>query len=112
LIAEPDLRLGQFRLLEVDKHICLPLQVFSRLLISAEDVLHSFAIPSLGIKMDACPGRSNQVGILIKRLGRFYGQCSEICGTNHAYMPIVLECVSQTDFLSWYDKNSTFLPLN
>lgn len=111
MVADAELKLGQFRLLEVDKHICLPIQVFSRLLISAEDVIHSFAIPSLGIKMDAVPGRSNQIGVLIKRLGRFYGQCSEICGANHAFMPIVLECVSQTDFIKWYDANSVYLPL-
>ena len=111
MVAESDLEVGQFRLLEVDKHIYLPLQIFVRLLVSAEDVLHSFAVPALGIKMDACPGRSNQIGLLIKRFGRFYGQCSEICGTNHAFMPIVIECVSQSDFMVWYAKNSNYLPL-
>ena len=62
--------------------------------------------------MDACPGRLNAINFFIKRDGTFYGQCSEICGTNHAYMPIVIECVSQTEFLNWYDHNSTYLPLN
>jgi cytochrome c oxidase subunit 2 len=65
------------------------------------DVLHSFAVPALGIKIDACPGRLNQVIVWIKRKGVFYGQCSEICGIRHAYMPIVIEAVSQEDWLTW-----------
>jgi len=81
------------RLLEVDNHLILPLNKSIRLLITSADVLHSWSVPSLGVKMDACPGRLNQVGLFINRPGVFYGQCSEICGTNHGFMPIVVEVV-------------------
>ena len=79
-----------YRLLEVDNRIVLPLFLQIRLLFTSADVLHSWAVPSLGIKMDACPGRLNQVGLFINRVGIFYGQCSEICGVNHSFMPIVV----------------------
>lgn len=80
-----------FRLLEVDNRLLLPINISIRLLITAVDVLHSFAIPSLGVKLDACPGRLNEVRLYILRKGIFYGQCSEICGIYHSFMPIVLE---------------------
>jgi heme/copper-type cytochrome/quinol oxidase subunit 2 len=67
--------------------------------VTASDVLHSFAVPSLGIKIDASPGRLNQIALWIKRSGIYYGQCSEICGIQHAYMPIVIEAVDELDFL-------------
>ena len=76
------------RLLEVDNKLYLPVETNIRLLITSADVLHSWAIPSLGIKLDACPGRLNQTSVYIKRPGTFYGQCSEICGVNHGFMPI------------------------
>jgi len=76
------------RLLEVDNPLIMPLNVGIRLLITAIDVLHSWSVPSLGVKMDAVPGRLNQVCFIIKRPGEFYGQCSEICGINHGFMPI------------------------
>jgi cytochrome c oxidase subunit 2 len=79
------------RLLEVDTNVILPIKTSIRVLITSSDVLHSWAIPSLGIKLDACPGRLNQVHAYILRAGIFYGQCSEICGTNHGFMPIVIE---------------------
>lgn len=82
--------LGLFRLLETNKRVILPINTHIRLLITAVDVLHSWAIPSFGIKIDACPGRLNQINLFIKRLGIFYGQCSEICGVNHGFMPIVI----------------------
>jgi heme/copper-type cytochrome/quinol oxidase subunit 2 len=71
------------------------------MIITSADVLHSWAVPSLGIKCDAIPGRLNQVCMFIKREGVFYGQCSELCGTNHAFMPIVVEAVSLDDYVSW-----------
>ena len=80
-----------FRLLEVDNRIRLPCNMNLRVLVTSSDVLHSWAIPSLGIKIDACPGRLNQVGLFINRSSIFYGQCSEICGINHSFMPIVIE---------------------
>lgn len=82
--------LGLFRLLETNKRIILPTNVYIRLLVTAVDVLHSWAVPSFGIKVDACPGRLTQVNLLIKRSGIFFGQCSEICGVNHGFMPIVI----------------------
>lgn len=90
MISTDDLELGQFRLLEVDNRIYIPINQSGRLLVTSADVLHSFAIPSAGIKVDACPGRLNQASIHLKREGVFYGQCSEICGVNHGFMPIVL----------------------
>ena len=93
MVAEEDLPLGAFRLLEVDERVYLPVHTHIRILITSADVLHSWAVPSLGIKMDACPGRLNQVATYITRPGVFYGQCSEICGVNHAFMPIVVEAL-------------------
>jgi cytochrome c oxidase subunit 2 len=81
-----------FRLLEVDNRLVLPWKEHIRVLVTSTDVIHSWAVPSLGIKMDACPGRLNQVSLFINRPGLFYGQCSEICGINHAFMPIAIEC--------------------
>lgn len=79
MVAEDDLYLGQLRLLEVDQRVVLPTHTHIRLIITSTDVLHSWAIPSLGIKLDACPGRLNQVSTFINRVGVYYGQCSEIC---------------------------------
>ena len=81
---------GFFRVLETNKRVILPTNTHMRLLVSAVDVLHSWTIPSFGLKIDACPGRLNQMNLFIKRFGVFFGQCSEICGTNHGFMPIVL----------------------
>jgi cytochrome c oxidase subunit 2 len=91
MVAEDDLPLGAFRLLEVDQRVYLPIHTHIRILVTSADVLHSWAVPSLGVKMDACPGRLNQIATYITRPGVFYGQCSEICGINHAFMPIVVE---------------------
>jgi heme/copper-type cytochrome/quinol oxidase subunit 2 len=66
-----------------------------RLLVSSADVLHSWTVPSFGVKVDACPGRLNQLNLFVKRTGLFFGQCSEICGVNHAFMPIAVACVEQ-----------------
>lgn len=104
MILEDDLQKGQFRLLEVDERILLPEAISIRVLITSRDVLHSWAIPSLGIKMDACPGRLNQVGMFIRRKGVYFGQCSELCGINHAFMPIVIEAVTFEDFREWILK--------
>lgn len=101
LIQESDLNFGHFRLLEVDNRVVLPINTHIRILVSASDVLHCWAIPSLGIKIDACPGRLNQISLFIKREGVFYGQCSEICGINHGFMPIVIEAVNLTDYITW-----------
>lgn len=92
MLSEADLvDSGSLRLLEVDNYLLVPVLYQMRLSITASDVLHSFAVPSLGLKVDACPGRLNQVALWIKRVGIYYGQCSEICGINHAFMPIVVK---------------------
>jgi cytochrome c oxidase subunit 2 len=101
MVPEEDLTLGQLRLLEVDHRIVLPVKTHIRLVVTAADVLHSWAVPSLGIKCDAVPGRLNQTAFFLKREGVFYGQCSEICGANHGFMPIVVEGVSPDAYVSW-----------
>lgn len=93
-----------FRLLEVDNRVVLPVNTHIRVLVTSADVLHSWAIPSLGIKVDSCPGRLNQVHLFIKREGVFYGQCSEICGVNHGFMPIVVQAVGLEEYISWIGK--------
>nr|WNH23080.1 cytochrome c oxidase subunit II [Stegastes planifrons] len=101
MIPTTDLTSGQFRLLDADHRMVVPVQSPVRMLISAEDVLHSWAVPSLGVKMDAVPGRLNQAAFLASRPGVFYGQCSEICGANHSFMPIVVEAVPLEQFEAW-----------
>ena len=88
MIPEEMLQPGDLRLLEVDNSLHLPVGVPIRLLITSADVIHSWAVPSLGIKVDAIPGRLNEVYFVIFREGEFYGQCSELCGVNHGFMPI------------------------
>nr|YP_009050455.1 cytochrome c oxidase subunit II [Monochamus alternatus]YP_009913594.1 cytochrome c oxidase subunit II [Monochamus alternatus alternatus]AIG22809.1 cytochrome c oxidase subunit II [Monochamus alternatus]QLM01480.1 cytochrome c oxidase subunit II [Monochamus alternatus alternatus]QWM97274.1 cytochrome c oxidase subunit II [Monochamus alternatus] len=90
-----------FRLLDVDNRLILPFQTQIRLLVTAADVIHSWTIPSLGVKIDATPGRLNQVSFALSRTGLFYGQCSEICGANHSFMPIVVESISPKYFYKW-----------
>lgn len=101
MLASDDLSIGELRLLEVDNRVVLPIKTHVRVLITSGDVLHSWAIPSLGIKMDACPGRLNQVSMFIKREGTFFGQCSELCGVNHAFMPIVVDGVNIQKYITW-----------
>ena len=95
------LKSGEYRLLEVDNRIVAPINTEIRLLVTASDVIHAWTIPSLGIKVDAIPGRLNQLTFTIKRAGVFYGQCSEICGINHSFIPIVIESVNQASFIKW-----------
>lgn len=90
--------LGFFRLLETNKRVLLPSNTHIRLLVTSVDVLHSWTIPSFGVKIDACPGRLNQVNIFLKRIGMFFGQCSEICGVNHGFMPIALLVVPSVQY--------------
>nr|QWC53778.1 cytochrome c oxidase subunit II [Carinata rufipenna] len=96
-----DLDLNGFRLLEVDNSIVLPFNTNIRMLFSSSDVIHSWTIPSLGIKVDCSPGRINQGSVNINRPGLYYGQCSEICGSNHSFMPICLESVNMNSFTNW-----------
>nr|QOD95747.1 cytochrome c oxidase subunit II [Alaudala cheleensis] len=96
-----DLPLGHFRLLEVDHRVIVPTSSTVRVIVTADDVLHSWAVPSLGVKTDAIPGRLNQTSFLASRPGIFYGQCSEICGANHSFMPIVVEAAPLANFENW-----------
>nr|YP_010119192.1 cytochrome c oxidase subunit 2 [Erysiphe pisi]YP_010689739.1 cytochrome c oxidase subunit 2 [Erysiphe quercicola]QQY98229.1 cytochrome c oxidase subunit 2 [Erysiphe pisi]WBR75365.1 cytochrome c oxidase subunit 2 [Erysiphe quercicola] len=101
LVPESDLENGSLRLLEVDNRVILPEQTHVRFIVTAADVIHSFACPSLGIKCDAYPGRLNQASVYINRPGVFFGQCSEICGILHSSMPIAIESVTIEKFVSW-----------
>jgi len=92
---------GLPRLLEVDKRLVLPLKTDIRLITSSTDVIHAWCLPTLGLKMDAVPGRLNQMFTFIDRAGVFYGQCREICGSNHSFMPIVIEVVPKPTFYAW-----------
>jgi cytochrome c oxidase subunit 2 len=93
-----DLNLGDLRLLEVDNVLLVPSHMHLRFIVTSLDVLHSFAIPSLGIKVDAVPGRLNQVSAFINREGVYYGQCSELCGVNHGFMPIKVIAIDIKDY--------------
>jgi cytochrome c oxidase subunit 2 len=89
-----------YRLLEVYNRVVLPIKTHIRVLVTSSDVLHCWAIPSFGVKIDACPGRLNQTTIFLKRAGTYYGQCSEICGVNHGFMPIVVKGTDMDEFLT------------
>lgn len=94
-----------FRLLDVDNRIVLPINSQIRILISAADVIHSWTVPALGVKVDGTPGRLNQSNFIINRPGLFFGQCSEICGANHSFIPIVIESVPHINFIKWVKSN-------
>lgn len=101
-----DLQSNGFRLLEVDNRTVLPIQTQVRILVTAADVLHSWTVPSIGVKVDATPGRLNQTRFFINRPGLFFGQCSEICGANHRFIPIIIERVTTKSFINWIQKIS------
>jgi cytochrome c oxidase subunit 2 len=88
------------RLLEVDNRVILPELTHIRILVTSGDVIHSFAVPSLGVKIDAYPGRLNEISVFINREGVYYGQCSEICGLLHSSMPIAIEAISPSKFIN------------
>jgi len=101
IIPQNELEINIFRLLDVDNRTIIPYKIHIRILISSADVLHAWTVPSLGVKADAMPGRLNQVKFIRQRPGIFFGQCSEICGANHRFMPIVIEIVNINYFLNW-----------
>ena len=103
MVPTSDLEDGDLRLLEVDNRVVVPVNTQVRVVITGADVIHCFAVPSLAVKADAIPGRLNQVSFLAKRPGTYYGQCSEICGSDHSFMPIVVEAVSQEKFVNWIE---------
>nr|AQP26699.1 cytochrome c oxidase subunit 2 [Astratotermes sp. RDCT147]AQP27170.1 cytochrome c oxidase subunit 2 [Astratotermes sp. A TB-2017] len=106
MIQQEDLQMDTFRLLDTDNRVVLPMNSPIRMIVTAADVLHSWTVPSLGVKTDATPGRLNQVSFSINRPGILYGQCSEICGANHSFMPITIESVSTNQFINWVSKMS------
>lgn len=104
IIPSPDLSPFNFRLLDVDNRIFVPYNSQIRVIITSLDVIHSWAIPALGLKIDGTPGRLNQAIFNINRVGLFYGQCSEICGANHRFIPIVIERIPPQKFLDWVNS--------
>jgi len=101
IIPQNEINLDSFRLLDVDNRIILPINNQIRILVTATDVLHSWTVPSLGVKIDANPGRLNQTNFFINRPGLYFGQCSEICGANHSFIPIVIESIPTNHFIKW-----------
>nr|YP_010286285.1 cytochrome c oxidase subunit II [Ornithomya biloba]UKS08894.1 cytochrome c oxidase subunit 2 [Ornithomya biloba] len=105
MIPSNELSMDMFRLLDVDNRVIIPMNSQIRILVTAADVIHSWTIPSLGVKVDGTPGRLNQTNFLVNRPGLFFGQCSEICGANHSFMPIVVESISSKNFIKWITSN-------
>ncbi len=103
MVEDEDLEPGQPRLLQTDNALVLPVDTRIRLLVTASDVIHSFAMPSMGLKLDGVPGQVNETWVQINSEGMFYGQCSEICGTGHSYMPIMIKAVSKEAFAEWVE---------
>jgi cytochrome c oxidase subunit 2 len=103
MVQEKDLKPGQLRLLTVDNEIVVPVNKIVRVQVTAEGIIHAFAVPSFGVKVDAIPGRLNETWFKATKTGWFYGQCSELCGINHAYMPIAVRVVSDEEFAKWLD---------
>lgn len=101
MIEDKDIKAGQIRLLSVDNPIVVPVDTTVRILVTSQDVLHSFAVPALGIKKDAVPGRLNETWLRIAKQGDYYGQCSELCGVKHGFMPIHVKVVSQSEYDTW-----------
>ncbi len=107
MIPEDQLKPGQPRLLEVDNRVVVPVDTNIRVLLTAADVLHAWAVPAFGIKTDTVPGRLNETWFRVERPGVYYGQCSELCGVNHGFMPIAVEAVSKAEFEKWVESRKT-----
>lgn len=101
MIEDKDIKPGQLRLLDVDNPIVVPVGKAVRLLVTSDNVLHSFAVPAFGVKRDAVPGRLNETWFKVNKEGTYYGQCSELCGVKHGFMPIAVKVVSQDEFDAW-----------
>ena len=104
MIDEKDLKENQPRLLSVDNEVFVPVNKVIKVMITANDVLHAWALPSFGVKRDAVPGRINETWFKADRTGVFYGQCSELCGIKHAFMPITVNVVSQDEYEEWLEE--------
>lgn len=103
IIPDDQIKPGQVRLLDVDNQLVLPIETNIRLLVTGGDVIHSFAVPAFGIKTDAVPGRINESWIRITKPGQYYGQCSELCGVGHGFMPISIKAVTQEEYEAWLE---------
>lgn len=106
IVPDSDLEDGQLRLLEVDNRLVVPVDTHIRIVTSGADVIHDFAVPALGLKIDSVPGRLNQSSVIIQREGVFYGQCSELCGPYHGFIPIVVEALPLDKYLVWLDAQT------
>lgn len=106
-MPESELKPGELRLLEVDNRVVVPVDTHIRVIVTGADVLHCWAVPSLGVKLDGVPGRLNQTSFLANREGVYFGQCSEICGVNHGFMPIVVEAVKLENYCTYIDSMLT-----
>nr|YP_010427098.1 cytochrome c oxidase subunit II [Eupatorus gracilicornis]USN89942.1 cytochrome c oxidase subunit 2 [Eupatorus gracilicornis] len=104
MIPSVAMPIENFRLLDVDNRMIIPYNSQIRLMVTAADVIHSWTVPALSVKIDATPGRLNQISFLMNRTGLFFGQCSEICGANHSFMPIALESIPPSIFTKWISK--------
>ena len=104
MLPEKDLKPGQPRLLSVDNEMVVPVNKVVRMQVTGFDVIHSFTVPSFGIKIDAVPGRLNETWFKATKEGWYYGQCSELCGKDHAFMPIAVRVVSEAEFAAWVEE--------
>ncbi|MBL6953702.1 MAG: cytochrome c oxidase subunit II [Alphaproteobacteria bacterium] len=104
MVEDQDLQPGQPRLLATDEAVVIPVNTNIRLLIAADDVIHSWAMPAFGVKLDGVPGRLNETWVRVEKQGTYYGQCSELCGTGHGFMPIMVKVVSKEAFAAWAAK--------
>ena len=104
IVPDDEIKGDQRRLLEVDNRVVLPVNTKIRVLMTSDDVIHNWAVPAFGIKLDTVPGRTNETWVEITKPGTYYGQCSELCGVNHGFMPIAIDAVSKADFKKWVAK--------
>ncbi|HJO87588.1 MAG TPA: cytochrome c oxidase subunit II [Rhodospirillales bacterium] len=104
MIPDEEIKPGQRRLLDVDNQVVLPVNTEVRLLMTSEDVIHNWAIPAFGVKLDTVPGRTNETWVKVTKPGTYYGQCSELCGVNHGFMPVAVKVVSKDEFKQWVTK--------
>nr|YP_010925328.1 cytochrome c oxidase subunit II [Hylurgus ligniperda]WGL40346.1 cytochrome c oxidase subunit 2 [Hylurgus ligniperda]WKD83321.1 cytochrome c oxidase subunit II [Hylurgus ligniperda] len=107
MIPPMEMKSFNFRLLDVNNRLIIPFNTQIRIITTSSDVIHSWTVPSLGIKIDSTPGRLNQTTFNINRTGLYFGQCSEICGANHSFMPIVIESISPPSFINWINSMNT-----
>lgn len=118
MVPTNELNDKSLRLLETTNPVVLPVDTYIKVYVTSSDVLHSWTVPSLGIKIDACPGRLNQVNLFINRIGHFYGQCSELCGVNHGFMPIEIYSIKRDDYITYLSlvcqdfRNNNLLQIN